>query len=39
LREADAIHLEEILRAGAYDDIWQASSVLLRMRTVGLMGP
>jgi GMP synthase (glutamine-hydrolysing) len=30
--------LEEIREAGLYDDIWQAFSVLLPVRTVGVMG-
>jgi GMP synthase (glutamine-hydrolysing) len=38
LRQADAIFLEEIRRAGLYDDIWQAFAVLLPVRTVGVMG-
>ena len=38
LRAADAIYLEEIRRAGLYDDIWQAFAVLLPVRTVGVMG-
>ena len=38
LRHADAIYLEEIRRAGLYDDIWQAFAVLLPVRTVGVMG-
>ncbi len=38
LQEADAIALEEIRRAGLYDDIWQAFVVLLPVRTVGVMG-
>lgn len=38
LREADAIYLEEIRRAGLYDDIWQAFSVLLPVKSVGVMG-
>ncbi|WP_373288314.1 glutamine-hydrolyzing GMP synthase [Chelatococcus reniformis] len=38
LRKADAIFLEEIRRAGLYDDIWQAFAVLLPVRTVGVMG-
>ena len=32
------LHLEEIRRAGLYDDIWQAFAVLLPVRTVGVMG-
>ncbi|MEM4657883.1 MAG: hypothetical protein QXX77_05615, partial [Candidatus Methanosuratincola sp.] len=38
LREADAIFIEEIRRAGIYGDIWQAFAVLLPVRTVGVMG-
>jgi GMP synthase (glutamine-hydrolysing) len=38
LRKADAIFLEEIRSAGLYDAIWQAFSVLLPVRTVGVMG-
>src|SRR4051794_38581949 len=38
LRKADAIYLEEIRRAGLYDDIWQAFAVMLPVKTVGVMG-
>jgi GMP synthase (glutamine-hydrolysing) len=38
LRFADDIFIEEIRRAGLYDDIWQAFAVLLPVRTVGVMG-
>ena len=38
LRQADAIFLDEIRRAGLYDEIWQAFAVLLPVRTVGVMG-
>lgn len=38
LREADAIYLDEIRKAGLYDDIWQAFAVLLPVQTVGVMG-
>ena len=38
LREADAIVLEEIKKAGLYDEIWQAFAVLLPIKTVGVMG-
>ncbi len=38
LRQADAIYLDEIRKAGLYDDIWQAFAVLLPVRTVGVMG-
>ena len=38
LRLADDIYIEEIRRAGLYDEIWQAFAVLLPVRTVGVMG-
>lgn len=38
LKEADAILIEEIKKAGLYRDIWQAFCVLLPIRTVGVMG-
>ncbi len=38
LRQADAVFLDEIRRAGLYDAIWQAFAVLLPVRTVGVMG-
>jgi GMP synthase (glutamine-hydrolysing) len=38
LRAADAVYLDEIRKAGLYDDIWQAFAVLLPVRTVGVMG-
>lgn len=38
LRQADVIYLDEIVKAGLYDDIWQAFAVLLPVRTVGVMG-
>ena len=38
LREADAIYLDEIRKAGLYDKIWQAFAVLLPVQTVGVMG-
>src|SRR3569833_3401350 len=37
LRQADAIYLDEIRKAGQYDDIWQAFAVLLPVKTVGVM--
>src|SRR5262249_20659257 len=37
LRLADDVFIEEIRRAGLYDDIWQAFAVLLPVRTVGVM--
>jgi GMP synthase (glutamine-hydrolysing) len=38
LRKADMIYLDEIRKAGLYDEIWQAFAVLLPVRTVGVMG-
>jgi len=38
LRQADAVYLDEIRKAGLYDKIWQAFAVLLPVRTVGVMG-
>ncbi|MCX5619822.1 glutamine-hydrolyzing GMP synthase [Bombella pollinis] len=38
LRRVDSIYLEEIRKAGLYDEIWQAFAVLLPVRTVGVMG-
>ena len=38
LREADAVYLDEIRKAGLYDTIWQAFAVLLPVQTVGVMG-
>ena len=38
LQKADTIYLEEIRAAGLYDAIWQAFTVLLPVRTVGVMG-
>jgi GMP synthase (glutamine-hydrolysing) len=38
LRLADAIYIDEIRRAGLYDQIWQAFAVLLPIKSVGVMG-
>ncbi len=38
LRLADAIYLDEIRKAGLYDEIWQAFAVILPVKTVGVMG-
>ncbi len=38
LREADAIIIEELKRAGLYREIWQAFAVLVSARSVGVMG-
>ncbi|KAA0258376.1 glutamine-hydrolyzing GMP synthase [Deferribacter autotrophicus] len=38
LREADFIAIEEIKKAGLYREIWQAFTVLLPVKSVGVMG-
>jgi GMP synthase (glutamine-hydrolysing) len=38
IQRADAIYLDEIRKAGLYDEIWQAFAVLLPVQTVGVMG-
>ncbi len=38
LRKADVVYLDQIRKAGLYDEIWQAFAVLLPIRTVGVMG-
>jgi GMP synthase (glutamine-hydrolysing) len=38
LRDADAIVVEEIKRAGLYKELWQSFAVLPVVRTVGVMG-
>ena len=38
LREADERVLEEIKKAGLYNEIWQSFAVLLPVKTVGVMG-
>jgi GMP synthase (glutamine-hydrolysing) len=38
LRQADAILIEEIRRAGVYEEIWQAFAVFLPIQSVGVMG-
>jgi GMP synthase (glutamine-hydrolysing) len=38
LREADERVLEEMKRAGLYNEVWQSFAVLLPIKTVGVMG-
>ena len=38
LREADKRVIEEISKAGLYDQIWQSFAVLLPIKSVGIMG-
>jgi GMP synthase (glutamine-hydrolysing) len=38
LREADAIYLDEIRKAGLYNEIWQAFAAMPDLQSVGVMG-
>ena len=38
MRDADAVVVEEIRRAGLYEKTWQAFAVLLPVQSVGVMG-
>ncbi len=38
VRESDAILIEELKKAGAYNKIWQAFTVFLPIKSVGVMG-
>lgn len=38
LREADAVYMEELKKAGEYSKIWQAFAALIPLKTVGVMG-
>ncbi|MDA8279461.1 MAG: glutamine-hydrolyzing GMP synthase [Actinomycetota bacterium] len=38
LRAADVVVLDEVRRAGLYDQLWQSFAVLPAVRTVGVMG-
>ena len=38
LRDADEIVLDEIKKAGLYQEIWQSFAVLIPVKTVGVMG-
>ena len=38
LQKADEIYIDEIKKAGLYNDIWQAFAVLLPVKSVGVMG-
>lgn len=38
LREADAVFIEELKKAGEYEKIWQAFAALLPLKVVGVMG-
>jgi GMP synthase (glutamine-hydrolysing) len=38
LQEADAIFIRKLRETGLYDDVWQAATILLPVRSVGVMG-
>jgi len=38
LQEADFIYINELMKSGLYDKIWQAYAALLPIKTVGVMG-
>ena len=38
LQEADSIYIEELIKNGLYNKIWQAYAALLPIKTVGVMG-
>jgi GMP synthase (glutamine-hydrolysing) len=38
LKEADDIYINELIKVGLYDKIWQAYAALLPIKTVGVMG-
>lgn len=38
LREADAVYMDELRKAGLYREIWQAFATLPDVKTVGVMG-
>jgi GMP synthase (glutamine-hydrolysing) len=38
LQDADDIYIREMKAAGLYDEVWQAGSILLPVKSVGVMG-
>jgi len=38
IRDADAVVIDEVRKAGLYNDLWQAFAVLLPVKSVGVMG-
>lgn len=38
LQEADAIYIDALRRHGLYDSVWQAGTILLPVKSVGVMG-
>lgn len=38
LQEADAIYIDGLRKAGLYDEVWQAGTILLPVQSVGVMG-
>jgi GMP synthase (glutamine-hydrolysing) len=38
LQEADAVYTENLKKSGLYDQVWQAGTILLPVKSVGVMG-
>jgi len=38
LQNADAIYIDELKKTGLYEQVWQAGSILLPVKSVGVMG-
>ncbi len=38
LQKADDIYIKELRRTGLYDEVWQAATILLPVKSVGVMG-
>ena len=38
LQDADDIYISELKKSGLYDDVWQAATILLPVKSVGVMG-
>jgi GMP synthase (glutamine-hydrolysing) len=38
LQEADAVFIDNLRSSGQYDNVWQAATILLPVRSVGVMG-
>lgn len=38
LQEADSIYMQHLKDSGAYNDVWQAGTILLPVQSVGVMG-
>ena len=38
LQDADSVYINSLKKAGLYDNVWQAGSILLPVKSVGVMG-